>query len=39
VYKGVIREKPTTKEEAREFIKGFVQVNYVHVFYDTISHL
>ncbi|ANM69696.1 Maf-like protein [Arabidopsis thaliana] len=23
VYKGVIREKPTTKEEAREFIKGY----------------
>ncbi|CAH2043091.1 unnamed protein product [Thlaspi arvense] len=23
VYKGVIREKPTSKEEAREFIKGY----------------
>lgn len=23
MYKGVIREKPTSKEEAREFIKGF----------------
>lgn len=23
VYKGMIREKPSSKEEAREFIKGF----------------
>jgi len=26
VYEGVIREKPTSKEEARQFLKGLLNV-------------
>jgi len=29
VHEGIIREKPTTKEEARQFLKGFSSTQYL----------
>jgi hypothetical protein len=40
VHDGVIREKPTTPEEAREFIQGFSSQLFIYEFnLDDLSDL